>query len=310
MSQENYKCKICNESFKSERAFHAHLKKHSVSLGVYYTTYYPKKNLLTSEPLPFKNKKEYFSKDFHTRDQLIEWCNKEREEVVKPYVLNLLKNRISEKKWSKAPSYLELQLRFLPDVEIYKKLFGSYTNACKEVGVDPIYNKGLRSDFFSKKQKDVEVLIDTREQLALEFKNSRELKLDFGDYTLGGEDYSYTYVDRKTEVDFKSTLTQGFERFSRELERAREFNSYLYIVVESTIEKIYQNNLDSPRKSNLNFIYHNMVELIHKFSEDCQFLFVGNRENAQILIPKLLLAGNDLWNVDIQYFIDAYGISS
>jgi len=306
MKEQIHSCKICGETFKSERSFHSHLKKHSVSLGVYYTTYFQRKNLLNGKPLPFKNKKDYFSKDFHSRKELIEWCEKESEEVVAPYIIDLLKKRIAEKKWNKAPCHLELTLRFLPTIDIYKKNFSSYTKACQEAGVEPIYNKGLASGFFYTNNEQVEILIDTREQLPLEFESSRELKLDFGDYTLGGSHYNYTYVDRKTEGDFKSTLTQGFERFKRELERARQFNSYLYIVVESTLKEIYENNLNSPRKSNLNFIFHNMISLIQEFSEDCQFLFVGNRKNAELIIPKILLAGNELWKCDLQYYIDRH----
>ena len=80
-----------------------------------------------------------------------------------------------------------------------------------------------------------------REQQPLNFK-IQGTKLDFGDYTAAGEDYSHTYVDRKAEQDFKGTMSGGFERFKRELERAREFKSFLFVVVESDLNKIYKNN--------------------------------------------------------------------
>ena len=34
------------------------------------------------------------------------------------------------------------------------------------------------------------------------------MKLDFGDYTCGGNYYDYTYVDRKSEQDLKGTLSR------------------------------------------------------------------------------------------------------
>ena len=34
---------------------------------------------------------------------------------------------------------------------IYKRNFGGYGQACKELGLDPIYNKGITKDFFQKK---------------------------------------------------------------------------------------------------------------------------------------------------------------
>ena len=49
-----------------------------------------------------------------------------------------------------------------------------------------------------------------------------------------------------------------------------------------------------------------MISLIQEFSEDCQFLFVGNRKNAELIIPKILLAGNELWKCDLQYYIDRH----
>ena len=63
----SYKCKECGQEFKSERSLHAHLKKHGLTMGEYYTKHFPRYNLLTKDPLPFKNKADYFSKDFrHT----------------------------------------------------------------------------------------------------------------------------------------------------------------------------------------------------------------------------------------------------
>ena len=41
------------------------------------------------------------------------------------------------------------------------------------------------------------------------------MKLDFGDYAVGSPHYDYTYVDRKGETDFKSTMTTGFNRFTK-----------------------------------------------------------------------------------------------
>ena len=66
--------------------------------------------------------------------------------------------------------------------------------------------------------------------------------MDFGDYTMAGDNYTYTYVDRKSETDFKGTLGVGFNRFTNEIERAKRFNAYLYIVIESSIDQIIKNN--------------------------------------------------------------------
>ena len=57
-------CKICSQEFESEKKLHMHLRSHKVTLAEYYVEHYPRKNLYTGEPLPFKNKDQYFGKDF------------------------------------------------------------------------------------------------------------------------------------------------------------------------------------------------------------------------------------------------------
>ncbi len=299
------KCKVCGQEFSSEKGLHMHLKKHQMDLATYYTTYYPRKNLLTGEPLPFKNKTDYFSKDFSTRKQLIKWCEQADIDTAKAYALKKLKERVTKKELKRGPNHLELRIAGLPDLEIYKQLFGSYSEACSQAGVKPLFNKKLNKSFFTEKgPEDIKIFIDTREQQPLSFKNSSELKLDFGDYTATGEDYSYTYIDRKSEQDFKGTLSGGFERFKRELLRVRDFNSYLFVVIESDLNKIYKSNRWGAHKSNLNFIYHNMRVLTHEFNDCCQFVFTGSRENSEKIIPKILKFGKTLWKVDLQYYID------
>ena len=93
--------------------------------------------------------------------------------------------------------------------------------------------------------EEIKILIDSREQLPLTFKNSAKMKLDFGDYTAAGKNYDYTYIDRKTEGDFKGTMTKGFERFNKEMLRAKKFNSYIFVLVESTVQEINDNNQSS-----------------------------------------------------------------
>lgn len=281
-----------------------------MSVAEYYTKHYPRKNKLTGDPLPFKNKFDYFNTDFSTRAQLIKWCDKENSDKVNPYILKQLENRVQQKQLKYAPNHIEVEINKLPPIDVYKRNFGGYGQACKELGLEPIYNKGITKDFFQKKNsiEEIPIYIDTREQLPLSFKNNKEMKLDFGDYTMGGDNYTYTYVDRKSEGDFKGTLGGGFKRFRRELQRAKEFNSYLYVVTESSISNIQRNNNFGPHKSNLAYLWHNMRLLTHEFKGHCQFLFTGNRGTSELVIPKLLYYGKELWDVDLQYFFDNYGI--
>ena len=115
---------------------------------------------------------------------------------------------------------------------------------------------------------------------------------------------------RFTNAAIQGTMAGGFKRFQRELHRAKNFNAYLYIVVESSLQAIARNNNFGPHKSNLAYVWHNMRMLTHEFRGHCQFIFTGNRTNSELIIPKLLYYGKKLWNVDLQYFIDNNDLDS
>ena len=303
-SDNSNHCKICNSSFASERSLHAHLKKHKIGLNEYYVSHYPRKNLLTGTYLAFKDKESYFEKDFENRKQLLRWCEIESPENVKRQIKKMLAYRVKSKNLKHAPCHLELETSEMPTIDLYKKYFGSYSNVCAEVNIDPMFKKSLPKKFHED-YSNINIFVDTREQQPLSFKNERQVKLDFGDYTASGSNYTKTFVDRKSESDFKGTLVgNNLERFRRELQRCKDMGCYLFIVVESTLERINTNNDFTPHKSNLKFIYHNMKLLQHEFAGYCQFIFSGNRANSEFLIPKLTAIGSILWDVDVQYFLD------
>lgn len=300
-------CKICEKSFKNDKGLHMHISKiHSVPLGEYYVNFYQKKDLHTGELLPFTNKEEYLSVDFLNTDNLVAWTKYAPKEEVKEYLIKRLKWRIETKKLQYAPNHIEIQLFDLPSIDLYKQFFGSYSNACNILKIMPLLNKNIMANFFKKDNQldELKILIDTREQKPLRFPKSMNMKLDFGDYAIGAPHYDYTYVDRKSESDFKSTMSTGFERFKREIDRAKSFSSFVFVVVESSIEQIIKNNHFSPHEANLSYIWHNTRVLSHEYKDNCQFLFSGSREMSEYLIPKILFHGRNLWQVDLQYFLD------
>ena len=172
------------------------------------------------------------------------------------------------------------------------------------MGAKPIFYKGMPKEF--SKDIDVEVLVDTREQQPLEFNKSKILKLDFGDYTLGGTNFSNTFVDRKSAGDFLSTFGGQVDRFRREMQRCLELDSYMYIVVEKSINAIEKENIFAKgrRATKLGWVFSNLISVQHEFAGNCQFVFTNSREHSEKIIPKLLYLGKKLWNVDVQYFLD------
>ena len=91
----SFKCKECELVAKNESGLHRHIKAHhKLELSDNYYKHYPRKNLLTGEPLKYKNKKDYFSRDFNTYNQLLRWCHKTDTETVRKYALDLLRNQL------------------------------------------------------------------------------------------------------------------------------------------------------------------------------------------------------------------------
>jgi len=298
---------VCEQSFKNDKGLHMHISKiHKITLAEYYVNFYQRKDLHTGDLLPFSNKIDYFEVDFLNNNNLLSWLEYADVEEAKKYLLNRLSHRIKSKKLKNAPCHTEAILNELPSIDLYKRFFGSYSKACEELKIMPLFGKNIMKDFFKENDffNDLKILIDTREQQPLSFKNSMDMKLDFGDYTLGSPHYDYTYVDRKSETDFKGTFSSGVDRFKRELDRAKGFSSYIFVVVESTIDDIINNNTSSAYKSNLPYVWHNIREISHEYKGSCQFVFSGGRKESEEIIPKILFYGKKLWDVDLQYFID------
>jgi hypothetical protein len=297
----SFNCKECDASFDALKSLHAHIKKHDMLLGDYYVKHFQRKNKLTGELLPFKNYEEYFEKDFSQSHQLKQWCDTAPFGAVKSYIIELLKKRIKSKNLKSALSSVELWTIGLPDIDVYKKYFGSYTDACKECLVEPMFNSKLPKEFWND-YSNINVLIDTREQQPLKFKKSAILKLDIGDYAVTGDNYNYTHVDRKSFADFCATVTNSYNRFAKELERCRSLGCYLFIVIEAPLHSMDDYNKQSYKKFNLKYVFHNMRELQREYGDCCQFVFSGSRDLSVELIPKLLVLGKSLWKTDIQYF--------
>lgn len=299
----SFKCKECSQDFPSERSLHTHLKAHSIYIADYYCKHYPRKDSLTGESIQFKDKDQYFSSYFSCRKNMLEWFEVADSNEAKDLALTMFQDRVKSKKLSIAPNEIELFFANLPPLKIYKNLFGSYTKVCELVGVKPPFTDKL-PDLWAQDYSKKKVWIDTREQNPLVFANSESLKLDTGDYSVGGEDFKNTFVDRKSFDDWCGTLVgNNLERFRREITRCKTQNCYLWVVIECPLEDVYSLSRASYHKPNISYIAHNMRLLSSEFSGSLQFLFSGSRENSQTIIPKLLCLGDKLFNVDMQYFV-------
>lgn len=298
----SFKCLECNEEFGSRKSLHAHIKKHDMLLGDYYVKHFKRRNKLTGELLPFKNYDDYFNRDFSQPHQLLEWCDKAPYTEVKTYITKLLQDRIDRLNLDYGPSNLELVTAGLPPIDVYKRFYSSYTDACKACGVLPWLDKPLLKEFWEKDFKHVSIFVDTRERKPLWFPKTKPLKLDVGDYAPEHAYFNYTFVDRKTLQDLCSTVTASYNRFCNELDRCREIGCFVFVVIEVPFEEMGYRNRRNYKKWNLPYVYHKMREIQMMYKDCCQFVFGGTRKDCADLIPRLLVLGQKLWKTDIDYF--------
>jgi len=296
-------CKECGESFSSERSLHAHLKIHKLNVASYYCKHFPRKDLLTGAQLPFKQKDEYFSSYFSCRENLLTWLKKTPKDKKSLIILDMLEKRVRTKEPLFLPNEVELYFAGLPPIKEYKECFGSYSAVAEKIGAALLFSDKLPSEWnndFSRKK----IYVDSREQKPLQFANSERLKIDTGDYSVLGDDFCNTFVDRKSFDDWASTLVgDNYARFEREIIRCAAQDCFLWVVVEANLEESFSAGKKSYHKHNLSFVSHNMRILQHKH-RNLQFVFSGGREQSQKIIPKLLCLGKKLWNVDLQYFLN------
>jgi len=297
----SFNCKECDQSFKTLRSLHAHIKKHDMFVGDYYVKNFAKKDRYTGELIPYKNYSQYFSKDFISPENMRLWCETAPKKEVEDYIVTSFQKKLKNKNLSRIPPSTYLKSADMPDIDISKKIFGSYNKVCKKIKMMPMLSKGLPEDF-SKDHTKTKVLIDTREQNPLSFENEEFLKLDVGDYAVTGDDFNYTFVDRKSFQDFCATVTMGYDRFLNEIERCKSLDCYLFIVIETAFDDMDRENSQSFKKFKLDYVFHQMREIQAKYSDNCQFVFSGSRDQSIFLIPKILILGKKLWNVALEYF--------
>lgn len=301
------KCLECGKDFESLKSLHHHVKAHETCLGDYYVKHFNKKDLFNGQQIPFKNYNQYIDTDFLNYDNYRSWIKLAPQEKSKEYILDRANKKFGDKTVGFSPPDTYYKMSGMADISIIKDLFKSYSFFLSELNkkysldIKPWFNKKLPEGFWDL-EPNIPILIDSREQLPLEFENSIKQKLDFGDYTTNEKYYSKTFIDRKSESDFLGTFGAGSDRFRREMDRCVKFNSYMFVVVESNIDKIKDNPRN--RKINMEYVWHNSRSLMLEYPNNLQIIFAQNRSGIKKLVPKILFYGKELWNVDLQYFIE------
>jgi len=306
---DDIKCLVCQSIFSKERELHGHLKSHKIKIEEYYLKYYSKKDLLTGEPIPFKNREQYLTTDFLCKDNLKIWFNSSDLENQIKFIESFVRERIERKGLVFIPSQVELKSLMCPSLITIKKIIPNYIQFFENLGL--INRLSLKTEVIETNKDSNPILIDTREQSPLFFRYEIKKKissLPYGDYKLEKDPLPQKLaIERKSLSDFVSTFSTGFDRFKRELDRATNANCYLVVLVEQSSNdalNFKKRNLISPRLLvTEEYVFHNVRSLMQS-NKNIQFLFVDSRSEASRLVEKILYFGNLHLKYDLQLEYD------
>jgi hypothetical protein len=273
-----------------------------------YFENFPKYDLFSHSPIPFKSYEQYAQADFLNKKNLKSWLS-ELEVVERiEYLRGKFNQYLFFKNVKYVPCYIESclvsSLISIEDIE----------NLC-EIGFDDFCVQANLNSKFSYRDfelkfnyiSDSDLIIDTREQKPFSFPelNAKNIKLEYGDYAL--EKNLKIAIERKCYSDFISTFSSDIPRFERELERAKKDDGYVVVVCESTLNNILYSKHRRYGKASPHFISHNLRKLMREH-DNLQFVFCSSREEAKNRSFKILQLGDQIRNLDLQYYFN-YGVN-
>ena len=300
-------CKVCEKEFENDRQLHGHLKAHGLRMVEYYQKHSPRHDKHDGKIIKFKNKEQYLTTEFNTRTNLRMWLKSISENEAKEYCKDVLIKRKEKRDLIYAPSQVELRTVISPPMQHYNELFGDYYRLCASLGFKNKY--GRFSDIVSGyeyNKPEYKIFVDTRERIPLKFKRDIEVrKLDFGDYAFSSKAATCNcYIERKMLSDFIGTMSGGYERFINEIERAKDADAYLVILVEDSLNHAmsfpYLPHISKKIKATPEFIFHRVRDIIQKYPHT-QFLFVNGRVEASRVIERIFTCGCTYKDIDLQY---------
>ena len=226
--------------------------------------------------------------------------------IEKSYLKKFLVQRKEKHSLTYAPTEVELRSITSPPIPYYHSLFSDYYSLCSEIGFKNKYQYP-KEELKYKIKDGFSIFIDTREQMPLVIDYPTEVKgLKFGDYAINDPE-NKCYIERKSISDFIGTMSGGYERFCREIERSIAAEANLIVLVERPLQEClsfqYLNYVSKKIKVTPEFVFFNVRELIQKYN-NVQFLFVDGREECVRVIEKIFINKDISLNYDLQLLYD------
>ena len=317
-------CRFDSTSHADLGALHEHLKRFRVSREKYYTLYHERKDKLTGAPIPFKDFEQYLSQEFATKVTMKKWLAKNPEEGL-AWSKAWLARRKESKGLVYAPSQAELRMLQCPSMPYYEQMAaneGGYYGVTRALGYADRYTLEPLSFDLS---PTAQIIRDSREQNPISFKyKTRSEALSVGDYALASPYDKGTRIERKSLNDFAGTLTDrkvsrkggrkgtgivdsSFQRFDRELVRAKEQNLYVVMVVESSITDVQRlDYLPQTQwtKASPSYLLCNLRILLTHYPLNFQCVFTDGREEMARVMVKIFALGEQVKRLDLQFHLE------
>lgn len=156
------------------------------------------------------------------------------------------------------------------------------------------------------------LVCDTREQKMLDFsgiegiEKIEELALAFGDYTAIVHERPVPIVfERKGISDLFGTMTSGYERFKKEMERAKTSNMKLIIIVEGSYTDVW-NGIEHSQ-----FSGESMIKKLHMLQvrHDIETVYCESRRVMARYIAGLFSAVERNWTKENSKTISNLGVN-
>ena len=303
-------CRVCSKEFESEAALHKHIKAHKLLLAEYFQSYYPRYDKHSGEMIHWTNLEQYLKSDFNSRENLKLWLEKTELSIARNYCKEMLVQRKQTKNLIWSPTQVELRASMSPPVQWFNAAFEDYYCLCDEIGFKNRFEKFEKWEPSIKLDKRMKIFTDSREQQPYSFSSVKtEVKgLKYADYVFSNAEWSGKIaVERKSLNDFIGTISKGYERFGREIEKSIKDEAYLIIIVEETLSNAISFKslpyLSKKIQASPEFIFHRVRELLQKY-QNIQFLFAPGHKAAGEIVERLFSLGAQIKKFDLQLLFD------
>jgi hypothetical protein len=291
--------------FKTEAEFKKYLRREKILMAEYFEKFEPRYDLYSNEKIKYKDRSSYLSTYFTDKRNMSKWLKIQDKDTALNFIEKGFKFRKEKDDFQFVPCQVESRsLKEVPSINAYPYI--EETIIWKNLNLKQRFVYG-DIDYKFDNLNEAIIGIDTREKNKLEFNGIKTIahKFDFGDYGFINEPYFCNiFFERKSIIDLWGTMSKNYDRFCREIERAKDAGAYVIVVIDYSYSKATGYNFNKRySKSTSKFVFHRIRKMLQTY-DNVQFLFSGGREQSEYLIKRIGEMGENAKIYDLQYLLD------